>query len=95
MNPSHFLGGFLLSLFLLAQDPPGFFWNKCYVPFTSDLKILGVLRCLQHGESSGDLATLYQGCAQDILITFIPLPYLLLTHLFPTNLSHISVCFIV
>ena len=29
------------------------FWNRCYIPLTSDPKILGVQGCLQHGESSG------------------------------------------
>jgi hypothetical protein len=34
------------------------FWNRCSIPLTIDLKILGVLGHLQHGKSSGDLGTL-------------------------------------
>ncbi|XP_029388603.1 carboxylesterase 1C-like [Mus pahari] len=37
----------------------------CWVPLTSDLKILGVLVCLQQGESYWALGTLHQVCAQD------------------------------
>ena len=57
INPSDWLGRFPFYLFLLAQDPL-FFCNRFCIPLTSDLKILGVLGCLQHGESSGDLGTL-------------------------------------
>ena len=36
-------------------------WNRCCVPLTSDLKILGVLGCLQSGESmvGSSVAILY------------------------------------
>ena len=37
--------------------PSRILWNRCCVPLTSDLKILGVVGRLQHGESSGDLGT--------------------------------------
>jgi hypothetical protein len=47
------------------------FWNRCCILLTSYLKILGVLGHLQCWESSGDLGTLHQVCAQDLLISFI------------------------
>ena len=40
-------------------------WNRCCVPLTSDPKILGLLGCLQCGESSGDGGTVCQVPAQD------------------------------
>jgi hypothetical protein len=40
------------------------FWGRHYVPLSSDSKILGVLRCLLCGESSGDLGTFFQVWAQ-------------------------------
>ena len=45
--------------------PSGFFWNRCCIPLTSDLKILDVLGCQQHGESCRDLGTLCRVQAQD------------------------------
>jgi hypothetical protein len=33
------------------------FWNRCWIPLTSDPKILGLLGHLQSGESSGDQGT--------------------------------------
>jgi hypothetical protein len=79
-NPSCWLGGFPLSLFLPAQDPPSF-WNRCWVPLTSDLRIVGVLRHLRYEESSGDFGTLCRVCVQDG-VRLAPLN--------GTNLSHWS-----
>ena len=39
-------------------------WKRCCVPLTSDPKILGVLRHLGGGESSGDRGTVHRVCAQ-------------------------------
>ena len=48
-----------LSLSAPAHTGPSWlFWNRCCVPLTSDPKILGVLGCLWHGESSGDPGTI-------------------------------------
>ena len=43
----------------------GTFCNRCCIPLTTDLNILGELGCLQSGESSVDLDTLSGVGAQD------------------------------
>ena len=51
----HLLAGRVSCVLIPAgPSPSGLFWNRCCVPLTSDPKTLGVLGCLQHGESSGD-----------------------------------------
>ena len=65
MNPSWWLDRFLLSFFPAGASPSGLFWHRCGCPLTSDPKILGVLRLLQCGESSRNLATVYRVHAQD------------------------------
>ena len=40
--------------------PSGLFCSRCCVPLPNDLRILGVLGHLRHGESSGNLGTLHQ-----------------------------------
>ena len=45
--------------------PSGLFWSRFCVSITSDLKILGALECLQHGECSVDLGIICQIHAQD------------------------------
>jgi hypothetical protein len=37
-----------------VTGPSRLFWNRCCIPLTSDPKILGMLGCLRHRESSGD-----------------------------------------
>ena len=56
------VAGFPLSLFLLAQDTLGLL-EQMLIPLTSDLKILGVLGCLQCDESFGDLEAFHRGGA--------------------------------
>jgi hypothetical protein len=87
-EPQPLVSGFLLSPFLLAQDPPGFFWNRCCVPLTSDPKILGELECLQHRKSSGNNGTLHWVRAQDLIFMLLNA----LHRIFSFPYLHIKIC---
>ena len=46
-----------------GTGPSWLFCSRCCIPLTSDPKILGVLGCLQCGESSGDLGNFRHVCS--------------------------------